>query len=374
MNTNPEALKNPSLKGLYLYLTEGCNLKCRHCWLSPAYDDGTTRPVMDPHIIEKILLEAMPLGLKKIKLTGGEPLMHPEIHQILDLVAKFPLRLTMETNGYLLNEALADHLARFENPHLSVSLDGAMATTHDKIRGVKGSFDRALQGINNLVARKIRPQIIMTLMQANRYEIEDMVHLATAVGAKSVKFNLVQPASRGEKMHQEGHTISVRELIEIGRFVEGDLSKRSSVPLYYTYPQAFRSLGRIFDDGDCSVCGILNILGVLADGRYALCGVGSVIPEMIMGSAREDSIQQVWRDNSVLKKLREGMPGKFTGICRRCAMKNMCRGACIAQNYYSSRDIWAPFWFCSQAEKEGLFPESRIIPDQMLQSTGSPRD
>ena len=59
---------------------------------------------------------------------------------------------------------------------------------------------------------------------------------------------------------------------------------------------------------------------------------------------------------------REGLPEKLEGICGECLMKAKCVGSCIAQNYYSSKNLWAPYWYCEQARKRGLFPETRVTP------------
>ncbi len=103
----------PPLNSLYLYLTEGCNLACRHCWLAPKLDvDGTKFPTLPVPILETILKEAQPLGLSGVKLTGGEPLLHPEIVKILEIVRREKLRLTIETNGVLCTRELAAEIAR----------------------------------------------------------------------------------------------------------------------------------------------------------------------------------------------------------------------------------------------------------------------
>jgi len=68
----------------------------------------------------------------------------------------------------------------------------------------------------------------------------------------------------------------------------------------------------------------------------------------------------VWQDNAILKALREGLPHRLEGVCGRCLMKGRCLGSCIAQNYYSKGSLWAPNWFCEQAEEAGLFPTSRL--------------
>ncbi len=160
-----------------------------------------------------------------------------------------------------------------------MSLDGADADTHEWVRGVEGSFDAALQGIRNLVAAGIRPQVIMTLMRKNVDQIEAVVRLAESLGASSVKFNIVQPTARGVKMHQAGETLTIEELVNLGDWVENVLSYYRDIPLYYSHPAAFRPLGNMFGRKGvgCGICGIHNILGVLADGSYALCGIGETV-------------------------------------------------------------------------------------------------
>ena len=68
----------PPLSRIYFYLTEGCNLACRHCWLAPGFDpDGSRHAVLPVELFETAIREARPLGLARVKLTGGEPLLHP---------------------------------------------------------------------------------------------------------------------------------------------------------------------------------------------------------------------------------------------------------------------------------------------------------
>jgi radical SAM protein with 4Fe4S-binding SPASM domain len=62
----------------------------------------------------------------------------------------------------------------------------------------------------------------------------------------------------------------------------------------------------------------------------------------------------------MLNQIREGLPKKLEGICAKCLMKNRCLGNCIAQNYYGAKNLFAPYWYCEQAKKAGLFPPSRL--------------
>ena len=148
----------PPLGTLYLYASGSCNLACRHCWITPEYvgfepgasaDNGQHVPLA---YVEKAIREGKPLGLGSIKLTGGEPTLHPKFRELVTLIADAGLRITMETNGTLIDDDLAQFIkATPQFNFVSVSLDGADAETHDTMRSVPGSFQRAMEGIGALV-------------------------------------------------------------------------------------------------------------------------------------------------------------------------------------------------------------------------------
>lgn len=350
------------LNQLYFYLTEGCNLACRHCWLAPKLDATATRyPTLPVDMFETILAEAKPLGLSGVKLTGGEPLLHPHIVQLLEILRREALSLTMETNGVLITPALVTEIARAQHPFISISLDGADAATHEWVRNVPGAFEAATRAVRWLAEAGLKPQVIFSVMRHNAGQVEAIIHLAEALGAASVKFNLIQPTARGEQLHEQDETLTVTELIELGRRVDTELAAATKLRLHFDYPLAFRPLSRLAGPSGLSRCGVLGILGVLANGQYALCGIGESVPELVFGQAGQDALASVWHDHATLKALRAGLPSRLGGICGRCLMKSRCLGACLAQNYYRRRDLFAPFWFCEMAEAVALFPESRIM-------------
>jgi SynChlorMet cassette radical SAM/SPASM protein ScmF len=353
------------LRRVYFYLTDDCNLACRHCWIAPAHAaQGPSRSFLHIELFRSILDQAKTMGLRSVKLSGGEPLLHPGIQDILEMLLLEDLSVVIETNGVLCSRELSEKIAGCRSPFVSVSLDGAEGGTHEWVRGVSGSFEAALQGIRNLVASGIRPQVIMTVMKRNRDQMAAIIDLAHSLGAGSVKFNLVQPTARGEQMSRAGETLDIEELLELGSWVENTLSKETPIRVLFHHPAAFRPLGRMLgDSGDgCGACGIFGIMGVLADGSYALCGIGKSVPELVFGHAEKDLLQDIWCNASALREIREGLPHRLKGICGACLMKGLCLGACIAQNYYSAGDLWAPFWYCKAAHESGLFPETRLDP------------
>jgi SynChlorMet cassette radical SAM/SPASM protein ScmF len=350
----------PPLRSIYFYLTEGCNLACRHCWIAPQFDESGIMPAIPVEIFQKVIDEAMPLGLTDVKLTGGEPLMHPRFAELLEIIRRKNLGVTIETNGLLCTPEVAAEIARLPQRFVSVSIDGSDKATHEWMRGVPGCFEKAKYAINNLVEAGVRPQIITTLVRRNAGQIEEIVSLAEHLGASSVKFNIVLPTGRGEKLSETAEMLSIGELIRIGEYVENILPARPKLQVFFDIPYAFRSLGGIACGRGCSRCNILNIIGVIASGEYALCGIGYQVKDLVFGLAGTDSLERIWKENGVLNTLRSGIPDELEGICSKCLMKYACQGSCIAQNFYRSENIWAPFWFCDMAYSEGLFPKTRI--------------
>ncbi len=191
----------------------------------------------------------------------------------------------------------------------------------------------------------------MSIVRRNKDQMERLVRLAESLGAESVKFNLTMPIEKGKKLHEMGDTLSIEDLVNLGSWVENSLSDSTDLRLVYDHPVAFRPLGKMFaDTGDgCSTCGILGILGILSNGSYSLCGIGASVPELVFGHAEKHRLKDVWEGSAVLNELRDGLAQCLEGICGDCLMKGLCLGSCIAQNYYTSKNLWAPFWYCEEA-------------------------
>jgi MoaA/NifB/PqqE/SkfB family radical SAM enzyme len=120
------------LRSVYFYLTPECNLACRHCWISPRFQNaGIAKEYLPTALLSSIIGQALPLGLTSIKLTGGEPLLYPGIFRILEIAREHNLEVNVETNGTLVTPEFARTLAGAERRFISVSLDGADARTHE---------------------------------------------------------------------------------------------------------------------------------------------------------------------------------------------------------------------------------------------------
>ena len=245
---NLEEKKRYPLKKMYFYLTEGCNLACRHCWISPKLQDETNVYANFPvELMKSIVKQAKPLGLDTIKLTGGEPLMHPRIGEILDFIKEQELKLNIESNGVLCTEELAEKISRCKEPFIAISVDGANAESHDWVRGIPGSFNATITAIKYLVKAGLKPQFIMSIMRHNKEQMEDVVRLAESIGAGSVKFNLIQPTGRGKKITETGESLTIEELVQLGKWVQHTLAPSTKLNLFYHQPQRFTRWARCLE-------------------------------------------------------------------------------------------------------------------------------
>lgn len=360
------------LAQIYFYLTDRCNLFCRHCWIIQDNIVGEhRRREISLDLVRSIIWQARSLGLTGVKLTGGEPCMHTDFIEILRFLKEEKISVNIETNGTLLTERMISLIKLCQNPFVSVSLDGTDAQTHEWMRGVSGCFDAAVEAIRRLTRSGIPTQIIMSLTRRNKHQIQEMVELSSNLGVESVKFNVMMPIAKAKKLHDKGYALSVKELVNIGLWVEHRLKESNRIRIVFDHPAAFRPLSSIFGskENGCGTCGILGILGVLSNGAYSLCGIGVNVPELIFGHGETDRLSDTWASNPILMELRNGLAHRLEGVCRSCMMKNLCLGGCIAMNYYQHRSLWAPFWFCAQAKKAGIFPASRLFPDKKMNYT-----
>ena len=164
---------------LMLHLLGRCNLECAHCYM-----DGSLRR-QDRLPIDSVLRalgECQSLGIKNISLTGGEPLLYPELNRVLDAAAAVPkVQVTLCTNGTLITPR---RVARFREVglQLSVSIDGR-EDFHDRFRKSPGAFAATESGIRAAVAMGIPVTVISSISQQNLDAVEFLVDWAARLGA-----------------------------------------------------------------------------------------------------------------------------------------------------------------------------------------------
>jgi SynChlorMet cassette radical SAM/SPASM protein ScmF len=353
----------PPLTTFYLYMTTGCNLFCQHCWITPSFVKGKPTPgqFIDIKDLKNAVKEGKTLGLNNAKFTGGEPLLHPQFVEILDYMSSKDLKLTMETNATLIDASLAKHMKQNSTLwHISTSLDSHRPEFHDKFRGSKGAFKKTIKGIEHLVNAGYKPQVIMSPHKENIDDLDELIKLAVSLGAGSVKFNPVTPTGRGKTMVKDGKTLNYDEIINLVRYIRGELQDKYSIQLHISLPPALSTIREMLAlKNTGGQCHVLSILGLLGSGEMALCGIGRNIPELCFGELGKDSLREVWISHPTLVKLRDDLNGDYPGICGDCIHSHRCQTECVAINYSLTGKLVAPYHLCEETAIRGKFPETR---------------
>ena len=347
------------LISLYLYLTDNCNLRCRHCWIDPECSDSCEKEPVSVSVLEKAIVEAKELGLGRVKLTGGEPLLREDIADIIEMLDKYGMVVDIESNGTLITSDIAKKISEVRKGTVSISLDSFDPDYHDAFRGAKGAFSKTLDGAERLRENKVPFQVISSVSRENISHLEKTVKLASEIKASSFKVNPITPFGRGEEFHENNINLSVPEILELKDNISV-YSDKYRLEIFMSIPPVFRPL-KAFHNNNLGRCHVLNILGVMCDGTVSFCGVGKKEKELIMGNIRSDSIKDIWENSPVLKRMREEIPDKFEGLCGRCIFKGFCLGECVAITYGKTKSFTKTYWFCEMAEKEGLFPVERLV-------------
>lgn len=165
-----------------LYVTEGCNLKCLSC---------SYRLPMPGELsfdeIKHLARELSAFGLKHIVYSGGEPLLRRDFRDICNLFTVLKVKQTLLTNGLLLAKRAEKFKGVFSE--IIVSIDGADAETHNRLRGVN-SFYLILEGITNARSINAAPEIsIRTVLQKQNFrQLLGFIELAKQTGVKRISF------------------------------------------------------------------------------------------------------------------------------------------------------------------------------------------
>ncbi|HAS83426.1 MAG TPA: radical SAM/SPASM domain-containing protein [Verrucomicrobia bacterium] len=179
-------------------VTRRCSLRCRHCRgaardLAYAGEFSTEECF---RTIDALAEFARPM----IILTGGEPLMRSDIHEIARYAVDHGCRVVLATCGHLLTADLARELKRAGVAAISVSLDAAMPSVHDDFRGVPGAFEKTVQALGHLRAEGIPFQVNVTVSLLNVHELAEIQSLAIGFGASTVDYFFLVPSGRGAGM------------------------------------------------------------------------------------------------------------------------------------------------------------------------------
>jgi SynChlorMet cassette radical SAM/SPASM protein ScmF len=359
----------PALRSLYFYLTDECNQRCIHCWINPTVEgrSRTAHPSLDDYC--RLIDAALPLGLKMVKLTGGEPLLREETLPIIRHVSRVGAYTMIETNGMLVGPREAE-LFREHRVSVGISLDGSTPAVHDRRRGLSGAFERTWRALELMTGLGIPVTVTAAVSRSNLEEIPKILELLAGLDRKaplSFKINPIMALGRARKMAHNGDTLSPEDLLHLVKQVCDELipwTREQGIGIMLQLELAFFPIdGLAQGAGQAGVfhCGFLNLLSVLADGSLTLCGIGYTAPELTMGNIHGDyDLGAVWNEHPTLLGIRSTVHDALEGVCGDCLFQPICLGGCRAGALGASGSLAASPPNCQALYDAGLFPPSRL--------------
>ena len=165
VNNNPEQ-KLFAPYNFILNYSNNCNFSCPHCFAG-AVTSGTAESNLSLDDLYNLGNQADELGIYEIDIQGGEPLLFPNLFDILDALGIDRFYTYITTNGWLLTQELADKLANAGVDRISVSIDSFTAEKHDEFRQKKGSFKRAIKALEYTKRAGMKPFINIVIGHYN---------------------------------------------------------------------------------------------------------------------------------------------------------------------------------------------------------------
>jgi MoaA/NifB/PqqE/SkfB family radical SAM enzyme len=172
-------------------VTDACNMRCGHCHNLKV---GTQH--LDLARFRSLVTEFRALRVFNVNVSGGEPLLHPDVVELVSAVHAAGLSVTMSTNATLLTPKLAHRLAAVGLRRVQVSLDSSVPAEHDRIRGRRNAYDRMVKGLSEFRSNGITYTLVTTLTHQSAESYESSIDTAFSLGAAAHKVNLVIPQGR----------------------------------------------------------------------------------------------------------------------------------------------------------------------------------
>jgi radical SAM protein with 4Fe4S-binding SPASM domain len=304
------------------HITNQCNLRCRHCY----QEDFSKNRDLDWDGLRKVsenILATMGKWDKTacIHVTGGEPLLKPELFFLLDYLDRESVveELGIITNGLLLDQKLLHRLSDISKfKKIKISLDGAGAEVNDSIRQ-KGTFDRVMETLSLIKKGKRFETILMfTVMKRNYKDLPSIIRLCQDLGIHGLILERFIPLGRGkEAVGEVLEKEQWKELVETLLDLFAIESEECSLIPYQAFQIRFNGEAPELLGAPCII------------GTDGICVMpeGDVFPcrrfPISIGNLLTDSLKEIWERSALLEKLRKKR--NLKGLCGRCDMED-CRG------------------------------------------------
>lgn len=318
--------------------TRRCNLRCLHCY--SASDSGCGEREMTTDQAKQFLGQLKEAGSPVCLFSGGEPLLRPDLVELLGEAKRIGLPTVISTNGTQIDAAMARRLHDVSLRYVGVSLDG-QEPFHDRFRQVQGSFQAALRGIEHCRQAGLRTGLRFTITQANADQVPAVFDIARQIGVRRMCFYHLVRTGRAALLHEQGPSLeqtrrTLDTIIDRTReFVERDLvDEVLTVGNHADGPYLLLRMQRENHPGFEQARELLLANGGNRVGDKIACVAwdGAVYPDQFwrnypLGNVMQTPFKEIWSNvaDPVLAKLRN--KDKFADPrCLKCRWFSLCKG------------------------------------------------
>ncbi len=345
-------------------MTRRCNLKCVHCYAQALDEQGSDE--IDTPAAKEIINDLADYGAPVMLFSGGEPLVRRDLVELASHAVGRGMRAVISTNGTLITKAKARELKDVGLSYVGISIDGG-PEVHDRFRGVTGSFDKAMQGVENCQEQGLKVGLRFTVNKRNVTEVPGMFQLLKERDIPRVCFYHLVYSGRGSELINEdlGHQ-GTRELVDLildetrALFDAGMPKEVLTVDNHADGPYIWLRLLKEDPERAKEVLELLQFNEGNNSGRGIGCisWDGSVHPDQfwrqhVFGNVLERPFSQIWEDDSIelLSRLKDKK--KYVGgRCATCRFLNVCAGNFRARAEAWYGDIWAQDPACYLTDEE----------------------
>lgn len=331
-------------------VTRSCNLACRHCRAEahPEPYEGE----LDTGEAKALIDSFSETGNPIVIFTGGEPLLRPDLYELISHARDHGLVCACAPNGTLITAENALRLKQAGVERCSISIDGPNAESHDAFRGIAGAFEASMAGIEFLKQAGLPFQINTTVTRDNLGNFREIFELCEKLGAAAWHIFLLVPMGRAAGLADQ--VISSREYEEVLHWLY-DFRKTTAMqlkatcaPHYYrimrqrAHAENMRVEPRTFGM-DAMTRGCLGGTGfcfISHTGQVQPCGY----LELNCGNVRETPFPEIWKNSEIFLNLRDQK--KYEGKCGSCEYHRVC-GGCRARAHSMTGNYLAPEPLCA---------------------------
>ncbi len=312
----------PELKQLFFELTIKCNEHCWHCGSRCGDIDSKNELSLDEWkgILDEIKSE-YDGHLPQINVTGGEPLLYPHFEELMTYAKSLGFRWGMTSNAVLIDRGCAKMLERSGMRTISVSIDG-LEDTHDRLRGKKGAYRLAMEGINNLTKLGSFRHIMVTTV-VNREsikELEPLYEIMKDIDIDSWRIIGVEPLGRA-KEHPE-LLMTPKDQRTLMDFIREKRAEEMPVTYGCSHYLGLEYEGTVRDWYFFCMAG-LTLASISSKGDVTACLDIERSPSVIQGNVRKRKFTDIWRNE--FKTFRYDR-SEDDENCRNCESRKYCMG------------------------------------------------